>query len=100
MEVIMLNTIANIVLILIIVLILFLQIRDAVITKNTMKLADIVYALVGKANKDMPDATGNEKYRQVLDWLKKCFPKQLRYASIEDINALIEQAVDFLKKTE
>jgi hypothetical protein len=65
-----------------------------------MKLADIVYVLVEKANKDMPDATGNEKYRQVVEWLKKCFPNQLKYSSVEDLNALIEQAVDFLKKTE
>ena len=60
---------------------------------------DIVYALVLKAEEDLPDATGNEKFKQVVEWLKKVFPKEYTVESVQSINALIEQAVDWMNKT-
>lgn len=95
----MLNTILMIALTVVIVLLLILQTADAIKTGNVRKLEDIVYALVLKAEEDLPDATGNEKFKQVVEWLKKVFPKEYTVESVQSINALIEQAVDWMKKT-
>lgn len=95
----MLNTILMITLTVVIVLLLILQTADAIKTGNVRKLEDIVYALVLKAEEDLPDATGNEKFKQVVEWLKKVFPKEYTVESVQSINALIEQAVDWMNKT-
>lgn len=88
-----------IVLTIVIVLLLIFQTADAIKTGNVRKLEDIVYALVLKAEEDMPDASGDLKFKQVVEWLQKVFPKEYSSESIQSVNALIEQAVDWMKKT-